>query len=172
VIGKLSVLFVLLSAITWVPDLILFGLHGGLSGGGWITSHLNLAWAIFAGSLLWIGVQSLLALAVSAWLKWRIAASGLMVGIFFVAAGFGEAVNGILRTYWGHLFNLGYLLMIIWYDLFDIPVVRRMPRAMAEDFGWNRDIPVGIAWIAMVSLCFCCVLLLNRRLRAKEVVRG
>jgi hypothetical protein len=117
-------------------------------------------------------VQSLLALAVSAWLKWRIAASGLMVGIFFVAAGFGEAVNGIMRTYWGHLFNIGYLLQIIWYDLFDVPLVRRMPRVAAEDFGWNRDIPVGIAWMAMVTLCFFCVLLLNRRLRAKEVVRG
>lgn len=171
VIGKMSVLVLLLSAMTWVPDLLLYCLQAGLADGSWFWAHGRIAYAIFAGAMLWIGIISLLALAMSAWVKWRIAASALIVGIFFVAAGFGQAFNAVLRTYWGYLLNLSYLIKTVWEDLFDMPAVAKVSRHGSVP--WQEmDIPVGVAWVALLLLCFGCLLLLNRRLRAKEVVRG
>jgi len=171
VLGKMSVLVGILSALTWIPDLFLYWLQSVLAGGNWFWTHGRIAYAIFTSSILWICVLSLLALAMSAWVKWRIAASGLIVGIFFVAAGFGEAFNAVLRTYWGYLLNLSYLISIVWHDLFDLPVSVDPPRIGRR--AWqSQDIPVGVAWVMLLGLCFCCLLLLNRRLRAKEVVRG
>ena len=170
VLGKISVLFFLLSLITWVPDLFLFGLQAQLEGNGWFSANLGVAMAIFTGSMLWISIQSLLALALSAWVKWRIAASGLMFAIFFVAAGFGETFNQVLRTYWGHTINLLYLIDIVWADLFGVPIP---PGRRGRGIGDPRSlhVPVGIAWMILIGVCVLCLLLLNRRLRAREVVR-
>jgi len=154
-----------------VPDLLLYCLQAGLAEGNWFWTHGRIAYAILTASLLWIVLLSLLALAMSAWVRWRIAASALIVGIFFVAAGFGQAFNAVLRTYWGYLLNLSYLFKIVWEDLFDIPAVATVSRR--GDVPWQEmDLPVGVAWSALLVVCFCCLLLLNRRLRAKEVVRG
>jgi ABC-2 type transport system permease protein len=166
VIGKLAVLFYLLSMVTWIPDLILFGLQAELEGGGWWSANLWIARAIVLGSLLWISVQSLLALALSAWVKWRIAASGLMFAIFFVAAGFGETFNVVLRTYWGHTINLVYMTNVVLANLFGVPLNVAVGRRMVVD-----PLPLGIAWAVLIGVCVFCVLLLNRRLRAREVVR-
>jgi len=170
VVGKMSVLVFLLSLITWVPDLFLYSLQAELEGNGWFTANLPIAGAIFLGSLLWIMVQSLLALALSAWIKWRIAASGLMFALFFVAAGFGETFNQVLRTYWGHTINLVYLIERVWTSLFDIPIaISRGGRMVADPR--KLDVPIGITWVILIGVCGLCLLLLNRRLRAREVVR-
>jgi len=169
VLGKLSVLFFLLSLVTWVPDLLLYGLQAELTGSGWFTANLPIAGAIVLGSLLWITVQSLLALALSAWVKWRIAASGLMFAIFFVAAGFGEAFNQVLRTYWGHTINLVYLINEVWADLFGVPTGVSFGRRIADPR--TLSVPVGVAWVILLGVCGCCLLLLKRRLTAREVVR-
>src|SRR6185369_3031923 len=66
VLGKLGVLVALLSAITWVPGLLLFLFQASLET-DWAGAHLGLAWAIFAASWEWILVLSLLTLALSAW---------------------------------------------------------------------------------------------------------
>src|SRR5439155_28761 len=80
--------------------------QGVMAGSGWLSQNLWLAWAMFAGSWIWILVISLLALALSAWVKWRIAAGALLLAVFFVAAGFGEAINAVLEVHWGRLINL------------------------------------------------------------------
>jgi ABC-2 type transport system permease protein len=157
VIGKMSVLLFLLSLITWVPGLILFGVQAALAGGGWLSQNLWIAWAIFAGSWIWILVISLLALALSAWVKWRIAAGALLLAMFFVAAGFGEAINAVLDVRWGKLINLGYVLTT---------VLNRLFRAR-ESF----EISTASAWMMLALICIGCLALLNRKLRAFEVVR-
>src|SRR5690242_12094381 len=63
VLGKMSVLLILLSLITWIPGLILFGAQAAMAGGGWLSQNLWIAWGLFAGSWVWILVISLLALA-------------------------------------------------------------------------------------------------------------
>ena len=157
VIGKMSVLLILLSLITWVPGLILFGVQAALAGTGWLWQNLWLAWAIFAGFWVWILVISLLALALSAWVKWKIAAGALLLGIFFVAAGLGGAINNVLEVRWGGLINLSQVFGAVWNDLFR---VRETP-----------DISPASAWIMLLCTCAVCVWLLDRKLRAVEVVR-
>jgi ABC-2 type transport system permease protein len=157
VIGKMSVLLILLSLITWVPGLILFGVQSALAGGRWFLHNLWIAWAIFAGSLIWILVIALMALALSAWVKWRIAAGALLLGTFFIGAAFGQAINNVLDVHWGHLINLSSLFNAVWNDLFR----GREP----------RDISAGSAWIMLALISAGCVWLLWRKLRAVEVVR-
>src|SRR5450432_3321641 len=103
VLGKMMVLFGLLSFITWIPGLLLFGAESSIAGAGWMWDNLWIARALFLGSLIWILILSLLALALSAWVKWKIAAAAIMLAIFFLGAGFGQAVNSILRTQQGAL---------------------------------------------------------------------
>ncbi|PYT29404.1 MAG: hypothetical protein DMG58_16360 [Acidobacteria bacterium] len=157
VIGKMSVLLMLLSLITWVPGLILFGAQGVMGGREWLSHNVWVAWAVFAGSWIWILVISLLALALSAWVKWRIAAGALLLAVFFVAAGFGEAINAVLEVHWGRLINLMYLFATVWNRLF----------RTRETF----EISEASAWLMLGLICAACLALLNRKLRAFEVVK-
>src|SRR2546430_115954 len=54
VLGKMSVLLILLSLITWVPQLLLFLFQSYLEGAGWFANNLWLAGAIVIGSGVWI----------------------------------------------------------------------------------------------------------------------
>src|SRR5262249_26272010 len=71
IIGKMSVLLILLSLITWVPGLLLFLFQSYLEGGTWMSENLWIATAIFIVSVAWLLALSLLSMAFSAWIKWR-----------------------------------------------------------------------------------------------------
>ncbi len=171
VLGRLATLFFVLSLITWVPDVLLFGLQAVLDEGGWGRRNLPLLGGIVLAAWLWIGVTSLLALALSAWVKWRIVATGLFAGTFFLTAGLGAAASEVLRTYWGKLVSIVYLVSTIWRDLLDVPAPRSVRRHLIGDAS-TLDIPVGYCWLVLLALGLLCVFLLDRRLRGREVVRG
>ena len=116
----MSVLLILLSLMTWMPGLLLFCLQGYLEGWQLDARQRRASPSgIFFGAWIWILILSLLALALSAWVKWKPAAGALMFGVFFVAAGFGATINGVQRTNWGHLFNISYLIGSVWVHLFE-----------------------------------------------------
>ena len=156
VVGKMSVLLILLSLITWVPGLVLFGVQAILAGGYWFVENLWIAWALFAGAWIWILVIALLALAISAWIKWRIAAGALLLAVFFVAAGFGAAVNAVLEVHWGNLINLSHLVNTIWGQLFRVR---------------ESDVSVGTAWLILALIAAGSLELLRRKVRGFEVVK-
>src|SRR6202790_3709765 len=54
VLGKSSVLAILLSQITWIPGLILFLMQGSLAGASWTWTHLWIAGSLVLSSLIWI----------------------------------------------------------------------------------------------------------------------
>lgn len=165
VLGKLAVLGLLLSAVTWVPCLLLFFLQSGLATEGWIWSHLWMIVPIFFCSAIWILMLSLLALAVSAWVKLRIVATGVIFITFFVPAGLGEMFNSIMGTYWGRLLNFSYMFRLILAKGF------REPGGFAGTIGWH-EIPLPAAWGVMIFVCLLSLVILNARLRARETVRG
>ena len=165
VLGKLAVMALLLSAVTWVPGLLLFGLQAGLAKSGWIWSHLWLILPILFCSAIWILMLSFISLAVSAWVKLRIVATGVIFISFFIPAGIGEIFNAIMSTYWGRLLNLSYLFSLIMRHGFREDYQLR-------DFGISQDIPIPAAWIVMILVCALSLFVLNTRLRAREVVRG
>jgi ABC-2 type transport system permease protein len=165
VLGKLAVLGLLLSAVTWVPGLLLFSLQSGLAHNGWFWSHLWMVIPIVFCSLIWILALSLLSLAVSAWVKLRIVATGVTFIIFFVPAGLGEMFNHIMGTYWGALLNFSYMFRIILERGFRDPY--RLVNRMSEG-----EIPVVAAWCSLIFVCLLALVILNVRLRARETVRG
>ena len=165
VLGKLSVLGLLLSAVTWVPCLLLFSLQSGLAGNGWIWSHLWMIAPIILCSAIWILLLSLISLAVSAWVKLRIVATGVIFIAFFIPAGLGEMFNAIMGTYWGRLLNFTYMFRLIVAKAF------RDRSGLLGSIGWN-DIPVPAAWAMLIFVCLLSLIILNARLRARETVRG
>ncbi|MFQ5739968.1 MAG: hypothetical protein ACE5JX_13250 [Acidobacteriota bacterium] len=156
VVGKMSVLVILLSLITWIPGLLLLLLHSNLEGWSWLWQHPWILSGILLGSWIWILVLSLLSLALSAWVKWKPVAGAMLFGVFFVAAAFGEAVNQTLHTRWGKLMDLAELIRTVWSWLFGVKI-------------WSQ-IPVWSAWLALLAVCAFCLLLLSRKLRAYEVI--
>jgi ABC-2 type transport system permease protein len=156
VLGKASVLTILLSQITWIPGLVLFAVQASLAGPAWTWSHLWIAGSLLLSSWIWIATLSLLAMALSAWVRWRIVAGALLLGVLFFGAGFAQAINAVMRTQSGYFLNLLYLVFTIWTSLF---------RVEAE-----RAVSSGAAWIAVLTYCAACLALLVRKVQAYEVV--
>ena len=156
-LGKASVLGILLSQITWIPGIVLFLIQCSFAGASWAWDNLWIAGSLILGSLIWIAILSMLALALSAWVKWRIVAGALLLAVMFFGAGFAQAINAVLRTDAGHFFNLGYLMAVVWQSLFQ----RENDLAISP----------AQAWIAILVYCSICLWLLMRKVRAYEVVR-
>jgi ABC-2 type transport system permease protein len=157
VLGKSSVLAILLSQITWVPGLVLFAMQASLAGASWTWSNLWIAGSLILSSLIWIAILSLISMALSAWVKWRIVAGALLLGVMFFGAGFAQAINGVMRIESGHFFDVVYLMGTVWNALFQVDA--------------EHAIPVAQAWVALLIYCAICLGLLMRKVRAYEVIR-
>jgi ABC-2 type transport system permease protein len=157
VIGKLSLLLYFLSLVTWFPGLIDFGVQAELAGWQWTKENAWIAASMLGGLLLWDLFLSLMALALSAWVKWRIAAGGLILGVLFAGAGFGAALNAIVRTNYGSLLDLRQVIAVIWSQLFRNEL--------------STNVPVGEAWMSLAAASAICLWLLTRRVKAFEVVK-
>ena len=157
VLGKSSVLAILLSQITWVPGLVLFAMQASLAGASWTWSNLWIAGSLIVSSLIWIAILSLISMALSAWVKWRIVAGALLLGVMFFGAGFAQAINAVMRIESGHFFDVAYLMGTVWNALFQVDA--------------EHAIPVAQAWVALLIYCAICLGLLMRKVRAYEVIR-
>jgi hypothetical protein len=133
-------------------------LNSAFADGGWWFSHLRIAFATVASGMVWITVMTLLSLALSAFIKWRLGASAMLFGIFFVSSGLGETAAVALHIPWGRLLSVSHLFDLVSAQLFGLP--RAAPEA-----------PALAAWLALGSLSALSVFILHRRLRAREVVR-
>jgi len=87
VFGKFIALFGSLSLITWIPCLLLFVDQAYSSSQPWAMSNLQIAMGLLAGSVIWIAFLSVLGLALSSWVKWRVVATGVIFAAVFVPAG-------------------------------------------------------------------------------------
>jgi len=175
VLGKMSVLLILLSAITWVPQLLLFLFQSYLEGTTWFVENLHLASAIFISSVVWILLLALLSQAVSALVKWRVIASAALLGIFFIPWVFGEVVNQMFLTRWGSIISLGALMRNVTSGLFGTFVqasgqITRFDGRIGREIVVN-EMPLWAAWLALFVVCAICLTLLSRKVKAYEVVR-
>jgi len=175
VLGKMSVLLILLSVITWVPQMLLFLFQSYLEGATWFAENLHLASAIFISSVVWILLLALLSQAVSALVKWRVIASGALLGIFFIPWVFGEVVNNLFMTRWGNIISLGALMRNVTAGLFGT-FAQASGQMVEFDGRIGREIvvnemPLWAAWLALFVVCAICLALLSRKVKAYEVVR-
>ena len=154
--ARMAVLVGLLSMVTWIPGLFLFIMQASMAGGTWFVANWNLGVAIVCGFLIWIALLSMVALACSAWVKWRIIAGALVLGFFFILAGVAEMVNAILRVDFGTLFNPTRAMFIVWARML------------------GAEPPAGpAAWECVSVLAALVVVLafvLERKLRPVEVI--
>lgn len=157
VLGRACVILFLLSFVTWVPGVAIFCIETNLSGASWAWEHLRLLGGVLVGSFLWISVLALLALALSAWVRWRIVAGGLLLGVMFASTGFAAAVGAILRTKLGLYLDPAALVAVVYANFFDLPM--------------DTGIGTPQACIALVLIGAFCVWLLSRKIRAFQVVR-
>lgn len=176
VLGKMSVLLILLSAMTWVPQLLLFFFQAYLQGWTWFVNNLWLANAIFLGSVVWILLLALLTQSISALVKWRVVASAALLGIFFIPTVFGEVINEIFRTRWGNVISLGAITRNISSGLFGTFVRTVGTNRMDFDGHVMREIvvtepPLWISWLALFVICAICLAILSQKVKAYEVVR-
>ena len=158
--GKFLVLAALLSAVTWIPGILLFLLQSALAGGGWLADNGHIAVAIAAGAWTWILTISLLALAISAWVRWRAVAGAVLFGVFFVGTGFGELANELLRTDWGAMLSLSGVITAIWQSLF-----------LDMVFEIDYPLPIWTAWLTVIVVWSASLGLLALRLRGSEAAR-
>ena len=157
VIGKMAVLAILLSAITWVAGWLLMLLHANFVGLSWLTENLQLFIGFFIGAWMWILALGLLALAASAWVKWRAVAGFAMLAVVLGGAFFGSVmVRNLFETEYGHLLNLIVVIERIWVGLLGIES--------------SESLPLAAAWVAFASFLCLCIFLLNRKIRAYEVI--
>jgi len=161
VIGKMSVLAILISAMTWVPGELLFLFQSYLEGAGWAARNLWIAGAIFVLSWAWIILLALLSVTISAWVKWRLAGSAALFGLYFISNAIGFMINGVLQTRWGGLFSWYIVMRTIEEGLFREP--SSLPKWM--------ELPAPAAWLTFALFLALCLFLLSRKVRAYEVVR-
>ena len=176
VLGKMSVLLILLSTITWIPQLLLFLLQSYLEGFTWFRTNLWLASAIVIGSVVWILLLALISQTVSALVKWRVVASGAILGLFFIPSVFGEFINVVFLTRLGNLVSIAALMKNISSGLFGT-FVQTTGSFRIESFdGTVRDIilnepPLWSSWTVLFGICVVCLAILSRKVKAYEVVK-
>ena len=157
VFGKLAVIALLLAYITWVPGLILFGIQASLEGWTWLTNNLWLAWAVFITNFIWTLLISLVSLAISAWVRWKVVAGGMLLVILFLGAGVAQAINVILRTDAGYWIDMGTNFAQICANFYRIK-------------GGDK-ISTQEALVSLLAMCGFSIWLLWRKVRAYEVAR-
>ena len=176
VIGKMSVLLILLSWITWAPQLLMFLFQSYLEGFAWLRSNLWIASAIIIGGFVWILLLALLSQTISALVKWRIVASGVMLGIVFIPSAFAGIVNLLFQTRWANIISLSALMWNITAGLFGT-FDRVSGRIQISDFNDTvREVllyepPLWASWAALFIFCAVCLAILHWKVKAYEVVR-
>lgn len=156
VVGKLTVLAAMLSTITWMAAGLVISAQLGFEGYGWLKDNLGLLVGVFVVSWLWILVLCLLALSVSAWVRWKPVAGFVMIFVLVGGKTFGTMANFLFKTDKGSLFDLGHLMSVV--------------RAGLLGTEPPSDISPLAAMIAIGCFIAAFLFLLNRKIRAYEVV--
>jgi ABC-2 type transport system permease protein len=176
VLGKMSVILILISVITWVPQLLLFLFQAYLEGFAWFRANIWMVSAIVIGGLIWAVLLALLTQTISALVKWRVIASGVLLGIFFIPTVFGAFVNEVFRTRWGNIVSLGALIRNVTAGLFgtfervwDVTRFREFDGTLTEI--QLVEPPLWASWFVLFVICAVCLALLSWKVKAYEVVR-
>ena len=153
--GKLATLAAFLIAVTWVPAMMLLALQVLFSGSlDFVSSHPRLVPAITITSVLQVALASMTMLALSSLSRSRRFAAML----YALVTIFAGAVGGVLQTATG---------AVGWVLLSPQNTLRVVTDAL---FGIEPEIPVTIALFAIVALMAVCIAVLERRVRAVDVV--
>src|SRR5262245_2022422 len=156
-LARLTVIVGMLSVVTWIPGLLLFGLQVSMAGGWWFLANWTLGAAVVIGFLLWLLVLGLVAMAASAYVKWRIVAGAVSLAIFFILAGVSTMIDNVFRVTWGHVLDPAWAVNQVWRTLLGVEI---------------PDGPgAGASMLSLAVFVLLLVAVIERKLRPVEVVR-
>jgi ABC-2 type transport system permease protein len=155
-LGKMGVLFLVLSPVTWISGLVVTLMCALLEVEIPGLSTLRLGVAYLIGHLIWFVVVGLLTLAISAWVRFKPAARGALLAIIFILAGFAHAINAATRTSIGDLVFLTRAIGNVALWILGLPL--------------QGDLPIAASFLTLTMTCVISIWMLYRRLRAHEVV--
>ena len=156
-LARLTVIVGMLSVVTWIPGLLLFALQVGLAGGGWFLANWTLGVGIVAGFLLWLLILSLVAMASSAYVKWRIVAGAVSLAFFFILSGVSQMIDEVFRVKWGHVLDPAWAVNRVSCTLLGVEPPEG-PGAVAS-------------LLTLATFVLVLVVVIERKLRPIEVVR-
>ena len=154
--GKLLVLLGLTAGVTWIPGLLLVFTNAYYAEEGWLMDNVQVPFGLVAASLVWSGCLSIIALALSAWVRWRPAATLGFLGIFVIGSMIGNLFRVTSGDWYGSLIILWDAIEVVGRDLFG---------AKASDL-----MPLPWAWGTLTAATALAFWALMRRIRAFEVV--
>ncbi|MBD3868184.1 MAG: hypothetical protein IFK94_08660 [Acidobacteria bacterium] len=158
ILGKMSVLIILLSAVTWIPHGLVFLLQSYFSGWQWFVDNIRIGIAIFIFSWVWILTSSLVALALSALLRTKRVIRLSLFAVYIIFSGFGMFLYGALKLPYG----------------LNLSLVITQQRVAEGLFGTQAEIPdmsAFSAWVSLIVFCAISVYILFRKIRAYEEVK-
>ncbi len=158
--GKLLVLLVLGSLISWIPGLLLILLQGYLGESGWLGDNWHLLVAAPITSLTWLVSLTLLAFAVSAFVKWKAVARMVFFGVLFLGSALGAAIDEIFGGWGGDIVNLVAAMEVLMAQLYDSGSLIANP----------EEIPLWGAAFVFLLVTIMATVALTRRIRAFQVV--
>jgi ABC-2 type transport system permease protein len=156
-LARLTVIVGMLSVVTWIPGLILFMVQVSMAGAWWFVTNWMLGAGVVIGFLLWLLFLSLVAMASSAYVKWRVVAGAVSLAFFFILAGISEMVDSVFRVTWGHAMDPAWAINRIWCSLLGVTPPEG-PGAVAS-------------LLALTGFVLLLVVVIERKLRPVEVVR-
>ena len=155
-LARLTVIVGMLSVVTWIPGLLLFALQVGLAGGWWLLANWTLGAGMVVGFLLWLLILSLVAMASSAYVKWRVVAGAVSLAFFFILAGVAAMIDEVFRVNWGHVLDPAWAVNRVWCTLLGVDP--------PEGPG------AGASLVALAAFVCLLVMVIERKLRPVEVV--
>lgn len=157
ILGKMGVMFLLISPTTWIGSLLLFGLQSYMEGGGWWSENIRFLTSHLVGHLVWILVISLLSLGVSATVRHIWAARAALLAILFAMWAFGGLINEVVETSWGSIIDLMGAMVFVVAKIFNP--------------AFSNPFPIWISWLTLLAYTALSLGVIYRKLRAHEVVR-
>ena len=158
VAGKLAILFLFLTAVTWVPAVLLLLVQIMFAGSfTFVRDNIFLIPAITLFSLIQVLLASMTMLALSSMSKSSRFVGIMYAGLVFFTSALFNAVRGITGRG-----SLAWLSPKAVLEQVGDAIFRLPPR---------HDLPVGVALLTIVVLIGLSVYILERRVRGVEVVQ-
>src|SRR5215213_5887728 len=89
-LARLMVIAGMLSVVTWIPGLLLFGLQVGLAGGWWLLAN------------------------------WTLVAGAVSLAVFFILSGVSAMIDEVFRVTWGHILDPAWSVNRVWCTLLGV----------------------------------------------------
>lgn len=155
VFGKLLVLLVLGSLITWIPAWLLILFHANLGDQPWLLNNLHIPLASVVSSLIWIICLSMLSLTVSAWVKWKALARLFFFGFVWLSSALGAAIENIYGGWKGSTVSFIDSLDVMVSGLYGVTS--------------SSSMPITASYLFFITVTVLATVLLARKIRAFEV---